>query len=133
MATDDDIELQKIRARKAQQLMEIAKRRKEQMEKMKNKENSPYEITEEDKYKIMQYYLTNEAFEYWKLLYSTSNKKKTAETIFINVLYLVKIGFMEGKQLSKLGVKKLERKIDNIPPKITIKRKNEEEQTKVLD
>ena len=55
----------------------------------------------------------------------TTAERPTAETIFLNVLYLIKIGFLEGKQISRLGIKKLERKIEGIPSSITIKRKGE--------
>jgi len=123
MTMDD--ELQKIKERKAEELKRLAQLRQERMENLKKAEEAPKSVTEEDKINVMKYFLTSEAYEYWKALYDTQNKKETAETIFINVLYLVKIGYMEGKQISRLGIKKLERKIDNIPSTVTIKRKGE--------
>ena len=123
MTMDD--ELKKIKERKAKELMRIAQLRQEGMETLKEAEEAPKSVTEEDKINVMNYFLTSEAYEYWKVLYDTQNKKETAETIFINVLYLVKIGYMEGRQISRLGIKKLERKIDNIPSTVTIKRKGE--------
>ena len=105
--------------------MRIAQLRQEGMETLKKAEEAPKSVTEEDKINVMNYFLTSEAYEYWKVLYDTQNKKETAETIFINVLYLVKIGYMEGRQISRLGIKKLERKIDDIPSTVTIKRKGE--------
>ncbi|MHA1303042.1 MAG: hypothetical protein ACTSQE_07940 [Candidatus Heimdallarchaeaceae archaeon] len=131
--TVDDEELQRIRERKAQQLMRIAEQRRQRMEELKQAEEAPKGITEDDKFRLMQYFLTPDAFDYWKKLYDLPEKKQTAETIFINLLYLIKIGFMEGKQISRLGIKKLERKIENIPSKITIKRKGEKERSKVLE
>ncbi|MBA7537633.1 hypothetical protein ES705_29902 [subsurface metagenome] len=123
MTMDD--ELKKIKERKAKELMRIAQLRQEGMETLKKAEEAPKSVTEEDKLNVMNYFLTSEAYEYWKVLYDTQNKKETAETIFINVLYLVKVGYMEGRQISRLGIKKLERKIDNIPSTLTIKRKGE--------
>lgn len=123
MTMDD--ELKRIKERKAKELMRIAQLRQEGMETLKKAEEAPKSVTEEDKINVMNYFLTSEAYEYWKVLYDTQNKKETAETIFINVLYLVKIGYMEGRQISRLGIKKLERKIDNIPSTLTIKRKGE--------
>ncbi len=123
MTMDD--ELKRIKERKAKELMRIAQLRQEGMEILKEAEEAPKSVTEEDKINVMNYFLTSEAYEYWKVLYDTQNKKETAETIFINVLYLVKIGYMEGRQISRLGIKKLERKIDNIPSTVTIKRKGE--------
>ena len=123
MTMDD--ELKRIKERKAKELMRIAQLRQEGMETLKKAEEAPKSVTEEDKINVMNYFLTSEAYEYWKVLYDTQNKKETAETIFINVLYLVKIGYMEGKQISRLGIRKLERKIDNIPSTVTIKRKGE--------
>ncbi|MHA1114916.1 MAG: hypothetical protein K9W45_06815 [Candidatus Heimdallarchaeum aukensis] len=129
----DDEELQRIREKKAQQLRQILEQRKSKMEQLKQEETAPKSITKEDKYRLMNYFLTDDAFSYWKSLYENPQKHNTAETIFINLLYLIKIGFMEGKLISLLGIKKLERKIDNIPSKITIKRKGEKERSKVLD
>ena len=123
MTMDD--ELKRIKERKAKELMRIAQLRQEGMETLKKAEEAPKSVTEEDKLNVMNYFLTSEAYEYWKVLYDTQNKKETAETIFINVLYLVKVGYMEGRQISRLGIKKLERKIDNIPSTLTIKRKGE--------
>ncbi len=123
MTMDD--ELKKIKERKAKELMRIAQLRQEGMETLKKAEEAPKSVTEEDKLNVMNYFLTSEAYKYWKVLYDTQNKKETAETIFINVLYLVKVGYMEGRQISRLGIKKLERKIDNIPSTLTIKRKGE--------
>jgi len=42
---------------------------------------------------------------------------------------MIKIGFLEGKQISRLGIKKLEREIEGIPSSITIKRKGEKKKT----
>jgi len=123
MTMDD--ELKRIKERKAKELMRIAQLRQEGMETLKKAEEAPKSVTEEDKINVMNYFLTAEAYEYWKVLYDTQNKKETAETIFNNVLYLVKVGYMEGRQISRLGIKKLERKIDNIPSTLTIKRKGE--------
>ena len=129
----EDEELRKIRERKTQELLRLAEQRKKQQEELKKADEAPQNITEDDKLNVMQYFLTPDAFAYWKQLYDVPEKNDTAETIFINVLYLVKIGYMEGKQISALGIKKLERKIDNIPPTITIKRKGQKEQSKTLD
>lgn len=126
--TNDD-ELEAIRKRKAQELMKIAEKRKERMEELKNAEEVPQSIEEKDKIALMQYFLVPEAFEYWSSLYRTSSKNQTAEIIFKNVLYMIKIGFLEGKQISRLGIKKLEREIEGIPSSITIKRKGEKEKT----
>ncbi len=128
LMTNDD-ELDAIRKRKAQELMKIAEKRKERMEELKNAEEVPQSIEEKDKIALMQYFLVPEAFEYWSSLYRTSNKNQTAEIIFKNVLYMIKIGFLEGKQISRLGIKKLEREIEGIPSSITIKRKGEKEKT----
>ncbi len=123
MTTDD--ELDAIRKKKAQELMRIAEQRKERMEELKNAEEAPQSIEEKDKISLMQFFLVPEAYDYWSDLYNSPNKKQTAEIIFKNVLYMIKIGFLEGKQISRLGIKKLEREIEGIPSSITIKRKGE--------
>ena len=125
MTTDD--ELEKIKQRKAKELMEIAERRKQRMEELKNAEEAPASVDEKDKLALMQYFLSPDAYDYWINLYDNLTKKSTAEIIFKNVLYMIKIGFLEGKQISRLGVKKLEREIEGIPSSITIKRKGEKE------
>ncbi|MCG3258568.1 MAG: hypothetical protein H7644_02380 [Candidatus Heimdallarchaeota archaeon] len=125
MTTDD--ELEKIKQRKAKELMQIAEQRKQRMEELKEAEKSPANIEEKDKLALMQYFLALDAYDYWINLYENLSKKPTAETIFKNVLYMIKIGFLEGKQISRLGVKKLEREIEGIPSSITIKRKGEKE------
>jgi len=125
MTTDD--ELEKIKQRKAEELMQIAELRKQRMEELKEAEESPASIEEKDKLALMQYFLSPDAYDYWINLYENLSKKPTAETIFKNVLYMIKIGFLEGKQISRLGVKKLEREIEGIPSSITIKRKGEKE------
>ncbi|MHA1221882.1 MAG: hypothetical protein ACTSSG_02645 [Candidatus Heimdallarchaeaceae archaeon] len=127
MTTDE--ELKKIRERKAQQLMKLVEKRKQRMEELKETEEAPKNITDKDKIGLMEYFLTSDAFEYWFGLYNNENKKATAETIFLNVLYMIKIGYLEGKQITRIGIKKLERKIEGIPPSITIKRKGEKERT----
>ena len=125
MTTDD--ELEKINQRKAEELMQIAELRKQRMEELKEAEESPASIEEKDKLALMQYFLSPDAYDYWINLYENLSKKPTAETIFKNVLYMIKIGFLEGKQISRLGVKKLEREIEGIPSSITIKRNGEKE------
>jgi len=125
MITDD--ELEKIKQRKAKELMQIAEQRKQRMEELKETEESPASIEEKDKFALMEYFLAPDAYDYWINLYENLSKKPTAETIFKNVLYMIKIGFLEGKQISRLGVKKLEREIEGIPSSITIKRKGEKE------
>ncbi|MHA1219552.1 MAG: hypothetical protein ACTSSN_00105 [Candidatus Heimdallarchaeaceae archaeon] len=125
MTTDD--ELEKIKQRKAKELMQIAEQRKQRMEELKEAEKSPANIEEKEKLALMQYFLALDAYDYWINLYENLSKKPTAETIFKNVLYMIKIGFLEGKQISRLGVKKLEREIEGIPSSITIKRKGEKE------
>ncbi|GAG68980.1 MAG: hypothetical protein E3J43_00765 [Candidatus Heimdallarchaeota archaeon] len=125
MTTDD--ELEKIKQRKAKELMQIAEQRKQRMEELKEAKESPTSIEEKDKLALMQYFLAPDAYDYWINLYENLSKKPTAETIFKNVLYMIKIGFLEGKQISRLGVKKLEREIEGIPSSITIKRKGEKE------
>ena len=125
MTTDD--ELEKIKQRKAKELMQIAEQRKQRMEELKEAEESPASIEEKDKLALMEYFLGPDAYNYWINLYENLSKKPTAETIFKNVLYMIKIGFLEGKQISRLGVKKLEREIEGIPSSITIKRKGEKE------
>jgi len=125
MTTDD--ELEKIKQRKAEELMQIAELRKQRMEELKEAEESPASIEEKDKLALMQYFLSPDAYDYWINLYENLSKKPTAESIFKNVLYMIKIGFLEGKQISRLGVKKLEREIEGIPSSITIKRKGEKE------
>ena len=127
MTTDD--ELDKIRKKKTQELLEIANLRKQRMEELKQSEQAPASVEEKDKLALMKFFLVLEAYNYWFSLYSNHNKKMTAETIFKNLLYMVKIGYMEGKQITRLGIKKLEREIEGIPPSITIKRKGEKERT----
>ena len=127
MTTDE--ELEKIRQKKAQELREIANLRKQRMEKLKEAEQAPPSIEENDKLSVMRFFLVPEAFDYWLNLYSSQDKKITAETIFKNVLYMIKIGYMEGRQITRLGIKKLEREIEGIPSSITIKRKGEKERT----
>lgn len=119
-------ELEAIRKKKAQKLMEMAEKRKQRMEDLKEAEQAPRSVTVDDKFQLMQYFLAPDAFEYWKQLYENKNKNETAETIFVNVLYLIKIGYLEGRQISRIGIKKLERKIEGIPSSITIKRKGDE-------
>lgn len=127
MTTDD--ELDKIRKKKTQELLEIANLRKQRMEELKKSEQAPASVEEKDKLALMKFFLVPEAYDYWHSLYDNHNKKMTAETIFKNLLYMVKIGYMEGKQITRLGIKKLEREIEGIPPSITIKRKGEKERT----
>jgi DNA-binding TFAR19-related protein (PDSD5 family) len=127
MTTDD--ELDKIRKKKTQELLEIANLRKHRMEELKKSEKAPTSVEEKDKLALMRFFLVPEAYDYWFSLYENHNKKATAETIFKNLLYMVKIGYMEGKQITRLGIKKLEREIEGIPPSITIKRKGEKERT----
>ena len=125
----EDKELEKIRGEKTQELLRIAEQRKKRMEELKEAEEAPKNIEEKDKLALMQFFLVSEAYEYWIQLYDSSDKKQTAETIFKNVLYMIKIGFMEGKQVNRIGIKKLERDIEGIPPSITIKRKGEKKRT----
>ena len=125
----EDKELEKIRAKKAQELLKIAEQRKKRMQELKDAEEAPKSVEEKDKLALMQFFLVPEAYEYWIQLYEESDKKQTAETIFKNVLYMIKIGFMEGKQITRIGIKKLERDIEGIPPSITIKRKGEKERS----
>jgi DNA-binding TFAR19-related protein (PDSD5 family) len=127
MTTDN--ELDKIRKKKAQELLKIANLRKQRMEELKQSEKAPASVEENDKLALMKFFLVPEAYDYWFSLYESHNKKVTAETIFKNLLYMVKIGYMEGKQITRLGIKKLEREIEGIPPSITIKRKGEKERT----
>ncbi len=127
MTTDD--ELDKIRKKKTQELLEIANLRKHRMEELKQSEQAPASVEEKDKLALMKFFLVPEAYNYWVSLYDDQNKKVTAETIFKNLIYMVKIGYMEGKQITRLGIKKLEREIEGIPPSITIKRKGEKERT----
>ncbi|MHA1482157.1 MAG: hypothetical protein ACTSUP_05190 [Candidatus Heimdallarchaeaceae archaeon] len=127
MTTDN--ELDKIRKKKAQELLKIANLRKQRMEDLKQSEKAPASVEENDKLALMKFFLVPEAYDYWFSLYENHNKKVTAETIFKNLLYMVKIGYMEGKQITRLGIKKLEREIEGIPPSITIKRKGEKEKT----
>jgi DNA-binding TFAR19-related protein (PDSD5 family) len=127
MTVDD--ELDKIRKKKTQELLEIANLRKQRMEELKQSEQAPASVEEKDKLVLMKFFLVPEAYDYWLSLYDNQNKKVTAETIFKNLLYMVKIGYMEGKQITRLGIKKLEREIEGIPPSITIKRKGEKERT----
>ena len=124
--TSED-ELEKIKQRKARELMQIAEQRKQRMEELKTAEEAPTSVEEKDKLALMQFFLSPDAYDYWINLYEHQSKKPTAETIFKNVLYMIKIGFLEGKQISRLGVKKLEREIEGIPSSITIKRKGEKE------
>ena len=125
MTTDE--ELERIKQKKAMELMRIAMERKKRMEELKKAEEAPKTVTEEEKLMVMKYFLTPDAYDYWLKLYNNNEKRGTAETIFLNILYLIKIGSLEGRQVSRLGVKKLERKIEGIPPSITIKRKGEKE------
>ena len=125
MTTED--ELEKIKQRKAKELMQIAEQRKQRMEELKAAEEAPTSVDEKDKLALMQFFLSPDAYDYWINLYEQQSKKPTAEIIFKNVLYMIKIGFLEGKQISRLGVKKLEREIEGIPSSITIKRKGEKE------
>jgi len=127
MTTDD--ELDKIRQRKTQELMKLAEQRKIRMEELKQAKEAPKSVTDEDKIGLMQFFLVPEAYDYWQDLYTSVEKKETAETIFKNVLYMIKIGFLEGKQITRIGIKKLEREIEGIPSSITIKRKGEKERT----
>ena len=127
MSTDDELEA--IRKKKTQELMRIAEQRKERMEELKNAEQAPPSIEEKDKIELMQFFLVPEAYKYWTNLYNNPAKKQTAETIFKNMLYMIKIGFLEGKQITRIGIKKLEREIEGIPSSITIKRKGEKEKT----
>jgi DNA-binding TFAR19-related protein (PDSD5 family) len=127
METDD--ELEKIRQRKAQQLMKLAEERKQRMEELKEADEAPRSVEENDKLALMQFFLVQDAYDYWIQLYESSDKKQTAETIFKNVLYMIKIGFMEGKQITRIGIKKLERDIEGIPSSITIKRKGEKKRS----
>lgn len=120
-------ELERIRRRKTEQLMRLMEQRKRGMEELQQADEPPKSISEADKLTLMQYFLTPDAYEYWLNLYNNELKRPTAETIFLNVLYLIKIGFLEGKQVSRIGIKKLERKIEGIPPSITIKRKGQKE------
>lgn len=127
MTTDN--ELDKIRKKRAQELLEIANLRKQRMEELKQSKQAPASVEEKDKLALIKFFLVPEAYVYWFSLYEDHNKKMTAETIFKNLLYMVKIGYMEGKQITRLGIKKLEREIEGIPPSITIKRKGEKERT----
>ena len=127
MTTDN--ELEKIRHKKTQELMRLAERRKARMEELMQAKEAPKSVTDEDKIGLMQFFLVPEAYDYWFDLYTTADKKTTAETIFKNVLYMIKIGFLEGKQITRIGIKKLEREIEGIPSSITIKRKGEKERT----
>ena len=120
-----DEELERIRRKKTEQLMRLMEERKKRMNELQKADESPKSVSETDKLSLMEYFLTPDAYDYWILLYNNPAKRSTAETIFLNVLYLIKIGFLEGKQISRLGIKKLERKIEGIPPSITIKRKGE--------
>ncbi len=127
-----DEELERIRQKKVQQLLNVAKEkelREKRMEELKQSEEAPKNVTEQDKLQLMSYFLTPDAYEYWKILYDAPQKKQTADTIFLNVLYLIKIGYLEGQQISRIGVKKLERKIEGIPSSITIKRKGEKDES----
>jgi DNA-binding TFAR19-related protein (PDSD5 family) len=126
--TNDD-ELEAIRKRKTEELIRLAEIRKERMEELKNAEEAPQSVEEKDKIALMQFFLVPEAYDYWSELYNSPNKNQTAEIIFKNVLYMIKIGFLEGKQISRLGIKKLEREIEGIPSSITIKRKGEKKKT----
>lgn len=125
----EDKELEKIREKKTQELLRIAEQRKNRMEELKEAEEAPKSVEEKDKLALMQFFLVPEAYEYWIQLYDSSDKKQTAETIFKNVLYMIKIGFMEEKQVTRIGIKKLERDIEGIPPSITIKRKGEKKRS----
>lgn len=127
MTSDDELEA--IRKKKTQELLRIAEMRKERMEDLKSAEEAPQSVEEKDKIALMQFFLVQEAYDYWSDLYNSPNKKQTAEVIFKNVLYMIKIGFLEGKQISRLGIKKLEREIEGIPSSITIKRKGEKKKT----
>lgn len=127
MTTDD--ELEKIRQRKTQELLKLAEQRKARMEELKQAKEAPKSVTDEDKVGLMQFFLVPEAYDYWQDLYNTMDKKETAEIIFKNVLYMIKIGFLEGKQITRIGIKKLEREIEGIPSSITIKRKGEKKRT----
>jgi len=122
-----DKELTRIRERKAKELLQIAEQRKRRMEELREAEEAPKSIEEKDKLALMQYFLVPEAYEYWINLYTNDSKKHTAETIFKNVLYMIKIGYLEGKQITRIGIRKLEREIEGIPPSVTIKRKGEKE------
>ncbi|MHA1198152.1 MAG: hypothetical protein ACTSQF_02160 [Candidatus Heimdallarchaeaceae archaeon] len=126
--TNDD-ELEAIRKKKTQELLRIAEQRKERMEDLKNAEEAPQSVEEKDKIALMQFFLVPEAYDYWSDLNNSPSKQQTAEIIFKNVLYMIKIGFLEGKQISRLGIKKLEREIEGIPSSITIKRKGEKKKT----
>ena len=125
----EDKELEKIREKKTQELLRIAEQRKRRMEELKEAEEAPKSVEEKDKLALMQFFLVPEAYDYWIQLYESSDKKQTAETIFKNVLYMIKIGYMEGKQVTRIGIKKLERDIEGIPPSITIKRKGEKKRS----
>ena len=61
MTTDD--ELEKIRQKKAQELLEIANQRKQRMEELKQSEQAPPSVEEKDKIALMQFFLVPEAFE----------------------------------------------------------------------
>lgn len=125
----EDKELEKIREKKTQELLKIAEQRKKRMQELKEAEEAPKSVEEKDKLALMQFFLVPEAYEYWIQLYEGTDKKQTAETIFKNLLYMIKIGFMEGKQITRIGIKKLERDIEGIPPSITIKRKGEKKRS----
>ena len=127
MTTDE--ELEKIRQKKAQELLEIANLRKQRMEELKKAEQAPPSVDENEKISLMQFFLVPEAYEYWTSLNENPLKKPTAETIFKNVLYMIKIGYLEGRQITRIGIKRLERDIEGIPPSITIKRKGEKKKT----
>ena len=127
MTTNDELEA--IRKKKTQELMKIAEKRKERMQELKNSEQAPPSVEEKDKIELMQYFLVPDAYEYWSELYNKPIKKETAETIFKNMLYMIKIGYLEGKQITRIGIKKLEREIEGIPSSITIKRKGEKKKT----
>jgi DNA-binding TFAR19-related protein (PDSD5 family) len=125
----EDRELERIREKKAKELLRIAEQRKQRMEELKEAEEAPKSVEEKDKLALMQFFLVPDAYEYWIQLYESLDKKQTAETIFKNVLYMIKIGYMEGKQITRIGIKKLERDIEGIPPSITIKRKGEKKRS----
>ncbi|MHA2357994.1 MAG: hypothetical protein ACXABK_04415 [Candidatus Heimdallarchaeaceae archaeon] len=127
MTTDE--ELAKIREKKAKELMKIAEQRKQRMEELREAEEAPKSVEEKDKLALMQFFLVADAYDYWINLYTNNEKKHTAETIFKNVLYMIKIGYLEGRQITRIGIRKLEREIEGIPPSVTIKRKGEKERT----
>ena len=71
MTMDD--ELKRIKERKAEELKRLSQLRHERMENLKKAEEAPKSVTEEDKINVMNYFLTAEAYEYWKFLYNSEN------------------------------------------------------------